>query len=448
MALLFSNNAVSKLSGAIASGATAASVQPGEGARFPANAGADWYPLTLLKADGSYEIVRCTLRVGDVLTLVRAQESTIALAFSAGDRIELRITAAALNEMMLPGTTKLSLAGGKMTGDIILDGANASWNYAAVHTAGGNYAVRKYTKAGAPDTSLLYITDAGEATFVGAVTAPSFVGNASTASTLTGFGAGGLQEVGRTQDWHAAANGYDYDVRLQVSAGGSNGAGTLVVSGSGGQSFAGPMTLNTGYTTIDYSAPGGTFNLTSIRCNGQGAKVEIGTYVGNFHYFGGSVGDGVMNLGWGLNRWSTVYAANGAISTSDARKKTSVTPLSANEIAAAQEIGLNFGTFKWLEAIEQKGEAAARKHVGQTVQWIMSVMESHGLVPFDYGFICFDEDQAREEYTSLGGEVTPATPYRSIYSLRTDQLAMFVARGQAARSEALEARIAALEAMV
>lgn len=65
----------------------------------------------------------------------------------------------------------------------------------------------------------------------------SITGNAataSTASTLNGFRVGGLQEIGRYLDFHGAANGFDWDVRLDGQAGASLGAGVLVVSATGG----------------------------------------------------------------------------------------------------------------------------------------------------------------------------------------------------------------------
>lgn len=96
MAVLFTNNAASRLAVAITAGATTLSVTSGEGSKFPSPSGGDWFPLTLVKASGALEILQCTGRSGDVLTVVRAQEGTSAQAFSAGDRAELRLTSAAI----------------------------------------------------------------------------------------------------------------------------------------------------------------------------------------------------------------------------------------------------------------------------------------------------------------------------------------------------------------
>jgi hypothetical protein len=47
----------------------------------------------LVDTSNNLEIVKCTARSTDVLTVVRGQESTTARAYSTGDRIEIRITA-------------------------------------------------------------------------------------------------------------------------------------------------------------------------------------------------------------------------------------------------------------------------------------------------------------------------------------------------------------------
>lgn len=100
MPVLLTNNAVSRLASSLTSGATALSVSAGEGAKFPAPSAGSWFPVTLIKASGSLEIVRCTARSGDVLTVVRAQEGTSAQAFAAGDRAELRLTAGAVADVV------------------------------------------------------------------------------------------------------------------------------------------------------------------------------------------------------------------------------------------------------------------------------------------------------------------------------------------------------------
>lgn len=99
MAIKLSNNAVSKLAGNITASDTTISMVPGDGALFPSLSAGDWFPATIMDSAGNLEIVKCTARSVDTLTVVRAQEDTSARAFNAGDRIELRLTALVLETL-------------------------------------------------------------------------------------------------------------------------------------------------------------------------------------------------------------------------------------------------------------------------------------------------------------------------------------------------------------
>lgn len=99
MVVLLTNNARSTLAGALTDIGTTLSVQTGDAAKFPSPTGDDWFPVTVVKADGTYEIMRCTGRAAAVLTVERAQEGTTAVAFDAGERIDLRLTAGAIAQI-------------------------------------------------------------------------------------------------------------------------------------------------------------------------------------------------------------------------------------------------------------------------------------------------------------------------------------------------------------
>lgn len=105
MAIKLTNNAVSLLAGNISAVSTTINLAPGDGVKFPVLGVGDWHPLTLINATGVREIVRCTARTADALTIVRARESTAAMAFLAGDRVELRVTAAAFEAFVLTWST-------------------------------------------------------------------------------------------------------------------------------------------------------------------------------------------------------------------------------------------------------------------------------------------------------------------------------------------------------
>ena len=93
---LFTNNASGTLAGSYNAVATDLTLTAGQGALFPSPTGGDWFALTLVDSFNNIEIVKCTARTGDTLTVVRGQEGTAARALGAGEKAELRVTAAAL----------------------------------------------------------------------------------------------------------------------------------------------------------------------------------------------------------------------------------------------------------------------------------------------------------------------------------------------------------------
>ena len=93
MGIKLSNNANATLAASITSSSTSITVTTGQGARFPTLSAGDYFYATLVDTSNNLEIVKCTARSTDVLTVVRAQESTTARAYTTGDRIEIRLTA-------------------------------------------------------------------------------------------------------------------------------------------------------------------------------------------------------------------------------------------------------------------------------------------------------------------------------------------------------------------
>jgi hypothetical protein len=96
MGIKFANSAFATLAAGINSSVTSITLTTGQGARFPSLAGGDYFFATLIDTSNNLEIVKCTARATDVLTVVRGQESTTARSFATGDRIELRVTAQGL----------------------------------------------------------------------------------------------------------------------------------------------------------------------------------------------------------------------------------------------------------------------------------------------------------------------------------------------------------------
>lgn len=96
MSVKFTNNAVATLAAGISTSSTTVAVTPGAGVLFPVLSAGDWFPITVIDPTGAFEIMRCTERSGDTLTVTRAQEGTVAKDFNAGARVEHRMTSAAV----------------------------------------------------------------------------------------------------------------------------------------------------------------------------------------------------------------------------------------------------------------------------------------------------------------------------------------------------------------
>lgn len=113
--ILFANNSTSLLASGILSTDTTLTVTATQGSLFPAPGAGQISKITLEDTSGNIEVVHCTGRTGDTLTIVRAQEGTTALAFASGSRVEIRCTAGDLQAMLqknggdtMTGTTNMS----------------------------------------------------------------------------------------------------------------------------------------------------------------------------------------------------------------------------------------------------------------------------------------------------------------------------------------------------
>jgi len=154
----------------------------------------------------------------------------------------------------------------------------------------------------------------------------------------------------------------------------------------------------------------------------------------------------VMSCGTASNLWTTVFATNTTISSSDARLKTEPRHLSEAERKAGSELARLPAIWEWL--------TGDRLHAGPTVQAAMAVMAARELDPFAYSFICYDDWEAEPAtYDDEGNELTPAREAGDRYSFRKEELLCFMVAAlaaendlQASKVEALDARLAALEA--
>jgi hypothetical protein len=96
----FSNVATAPIATSISSSVTTIAVSAGLGSLFPSLSVGEAFSAVLFDSSNNVEFVLVTARSGDVLTVARAQEGSVARAFPAASRLELRVTAAALANMV------------------------------------------------------------------------------------------------------------------------------------------------------------------------------------------------------------------------------------------------------------------------------------------------------------------------------------------------------------
>ena len=130
-----------------------------------------------------------------------------------------------------------------------------------------------------------------------------------------------------------------------------------------------------------------------------------------------------VDIGSSTYQWKDCYLQNSPIVSSDRRLK--------QDFAAVPEAvfkawaAVNFQVYRFKEAVQTKGDAAARKHVGLVAQDIIEAFEAQGLSAFDYGIVCHDEwtdqyEQVEVSYTPavLDAEGNVVTPENSVFENR------------------------------
>ncbi len=266
MGIKYSNNAKTTLSSGINDSVTSATVAAG--AVFPALSGGDYFYATIETTDfATKEIVKVTARSGDTLTIVRAQDNTSAAAFSSGDFVELRVTAAVLEDATEP-TTGIT-AGTVIASKAIITDSNKD-------ITGG----RNITISGELDAATLDIS--GDADIDGTLEADAMTLNGTTITTTATLSTGisntnvpifttgvadddFLRVAGTSIEGRSAA-----EVLSDIGASAVAGSGSIVTTGA----------LNSGSITSGFGAID----------NGSSAITTTGTV--SF----GSISDGTITI--------------------------------------------------------------------------------------------------------------------------------------------------------
>lgn len=98
MPVILKNNAFSTLATGITTSDTGIVVA--SGSQFPAITAGEYFYATLVSQAGTTEIIKVTARVGNSMTVVRAQDGSTAASFQAGTLVEMRVNAASMTDLV------------------------------------------------------------------------------------------------------------------------------------------------------------------------------------------------------------------------------------------------------------------------------------------------------------------------------------------------------------
>lgn len=125
--------------------------------------------------------------------------------------------------------------------------------------------------------------------------------------------------------------------------------------------------------------------------------------------------DNTQSCGLISFRWSEVFAGTGTINTSAYKVKTNIRLAYESEIACAIELASKTVLYQFKDAVDKKGDNA-RIHIGfiadnnEIIDSVQSTFEKHGLDPFAYGILCFDEWEDEYEQVQVNKQKTQEVP--------------------------------------
>lgn len=284
--VIASNNANSTLASAISNVSLTAILSPGSGVLFPTLAAGQYFLVTFVDAaTGTLrEIVKVTAISGDTITIIRAQEGTAALAWSAGDLAVNMLTAGTiatflqtannLLEIKNAGSAavtstlgNLGLANGSGTVGRLLNIQDFSATATYTPTTGTKFIIVEVTAGGGcggstPVTGSLQVAVGGGGG-AGGTAVSNLLISAITSTVAISVGGGGVANTSTTG-----------------TSGGASSFGSYL-SASGGAPSANATAVTQGDTQLTYNGGGGdgsSGNMNNIRgsCGGAGVVLKFG----------------------------------------------------------------------------------------------------------------------------------------------------------------------------
>lgn len=337
MAVLFTNNAASTLAASISNVATSIPLSTGQGARFPSPSGGDFFYATITDVSNNIEIVKCTARSGDSLTVVRAQEGTTGRAFASGDRLELRMTAATVAEFLqktgnqtLTGVLTATGFTGNLTGDVT---GNVSGTAGSASTATTLASTRSITMTGDVSWTVNF-NGSGNVTAAGTIAADSVLNTklanmaSQTFKGRTTAGTGDPEDLTAAQ---ATAILNVFDTSNKGLAPASGGGTTNFLRADGTWASAVPNTFTSSDITLTGASSGTVTHGLGARpkkvwavykCVNAANGYAVGDEIMAYPVFGGSAAvdfggvnfytSGTTNIAYRIASTVTIYSTAGA----------------------------------------------------------------------------------------------------------------------------------------
>jgi hypothetical protein len=288
---LFSNNASTTLASSITNSITSLTVAATTGSEFPSPSAGQVAAITVEDVSGNIEVMYCTGRSGDTLTVTRGAEGTTALAFSSGARVEQRITAAVLASLLQ------KTGGDTLSGTTSLTGVISSGSAGSIQ--GGEIAgAALRSQPGDTSNQILIPIGSGGATLAGSpiLTAANIGSNllSGTALIVTGMVVmwTGLSSA-VPSGWHlcdGTAGTVDLRDQFIVGGGGSLPSSGTYPSTTGAASAGTPSISPVTLTAANLPAH---FHTNTIYAGNAGQIVGPGGTSAGGYYFTGSAGAGV-----------------------------------------------------------------------------------------------------------------------------------------------------------
>ncbi len=307
MPVLYTNNAATTLASGITAAATSLTVASGKGALFPAPSSPSYFYATLSNADGSLlEIVKVTARATDTFTITRAQDGTSALAWNAGDKIELRITKSMLDDFKTD--TNAALTSSNVTTALGYTPYNATnpngytANTGTVTSVSGTGTASGLTLSGT-------VTSSGSLTLSGTVNALaegtygiSISGNAATATNISNTGTVTLASATESNSIYITAPSYTMDTPVKLLNfdwyGNMFSMGNIRSGSTPSSGFGIYYTASGGSRTeIARFGTGGSFNAVGAITQNGNQVLHSGNYTSYAPSLTGSGASGT----WGIN---------------------------------------------------------------------------------------------------------------------------------------------------